>query len=323
MKKLKTALLLTATIAALLGCASKHSTEKEESTTDCISTEKIPSSAYEDFYEKENIDIKYLSCFEKGYPDIKFDKKYDKKIKDWKITITAQDGKQFDFYWANGKMLPENQLKNKDKFWSILTYYPKELLDQKSFTPEIIEDIFELGSSKSRIHGKGTPMFFFDAVYDTHNQHDTEEHIARLPLINRWINVHEYLEEPLNRVSKKMFAAAKKDKTVKNFIDSIKVYEAYSWREITGTTRKSFHGLGIAIDALPRDMGKKQIFWSWTKRWNPKTWPVTPLSQRWMPPESVIKIFESEGFAWGGKWVLFDNMHFEYRPELLIYNKIN
>jgi hypothetical protein len=36
-----------------------------------------------------------------------------------------------------------------------------------------------------------------------------------------------------------------------------------------------------------------------------------------MPPKAVIEAFERGGFLWGGKWFLFDNMHFEYRPELL------
>jgi hypothetical protein len=32
----------------------------------------------------------------------------------------------------------------------------------------------------------------------------------------------------------------------------------------------------------------------------------------------IVKIFEKYGFIWGGKWFVFDNMHFEYRPEILI-----
>ena len=39
--------------------------------------------------------------------------------------------------------------------------------------------------------------------------------------------------------------------------------------------------------------------------------------RRWAPPKAVIEAFESEGFIWGGNWTLWDNMHFEYRPELL------
>ncbi|MCL2443985.1 MAG: M15 family metallopeptidase [Treponema sp.] len=36
-----------------------------------------------------------------------------------------------------------------------------------------------------------------------------------------------------------------------------------------------------------------------------------------------MKTFESQGFIWGGKWQLFDTMHFEYRPEILILNGLN
>jgi hypothetical protein len=32
----------------------------------------------------------------------------------------------------------------------------------------------------------------------------------------------------------------------------------------------------------------------------------------------VIRIFEEEGFIWGGKWAMYDTMHFEYHPELLL-----
>ena len=49
---------------------------------------------------------------------------------------------------------------------------------------------------------------------------------------------------------------------------------------------------------------------------------LTPLSWRWMPPQAVIDIFEEEGFIWGGKWAIWDNMHFEYHPELIENSKL-
>ena len=36
----------------------------------------------------------------------------------------------------------------------------------------------------------------------------------------------------------------------------------------------------------------------------------------------MIQIFEAEGFIWGGKWDFYDNMHFEYRPELREINRL-
>jgi hypothetical protein len=43
-----------------------------------------------------------------------------------------------------------------------------------------------------------------------------------------------------------------------------------------------------------------------------------PYEQRWMVPTSVVEAFERHGFVWGGKWLFFDTMHFEYRPEVLL-----
>ena len=57
----------------------------------------------------------------------------------------------------------------------------------------------------------------------------------------------------------------------------------------------------------------KATYWQWTAEW----WNV-PYEKRYHPPDAVIKAFESHGFIWGGKWTLFDTMHFEYHPEIFI-----
>ena len=45
-----------------------------------------------------------------------------------------------------------------------------------------------------------------------------------------------------------------------------------------------------------------------------RRWP--PCLHNRIPPE-IVAVFERHGFIWGGRWVHFDTMHFEYRPELL------
>ncbi len=35
-------------------------------------------------------------------------------------------------------------------------------------------------------------------------------------------------------------------------------------------------------------------------------------------PIALVRLFESHGFIWGGRWYHYDTMHFEYRPELLV-----
>jgi len=37
-------------------------------------------------------------------------------------------------------------------------------------------------------------------------------------------------------------------------------------------------------------------------------------------PQFLVDIFERHGFIWGGRWHSYDIMHFEYRPELILYN---
>ena len=126
----------------------------------------------------------------------------------------------------------------------------------------------------------------------------------------------------MKRVEERIYEAAKTDAAVEEYIKSISKNEGYYWRVIANTNRKSFHSLGIALDIRPRSYKGKEVYWSWAKDKNPDNWMLTPLSWRWMPPQAVIDIFEEEGFIWGGKWAIWDNMHFEYHPELIENSKL-
>ncbi len=269
-----------------------------------------------------------LIYFERAYPDLTFTRHYDVPSAEWIVNVKIPDtpgdkdgpGKTCKFYWANGSMLPESELANKDQYWTLLYGYQKELADPANFSEEERERIKEFGSAESRKNGAGTPMFFFDALYDSGSRRSLESHIVRIPFLGKKTNVHERLKAPLARVEEKIYTLAKKDSGVQAFLDNLKSADAYLWRIIAGTNRKSFHSLGIAIDVLPKSQGGKQIFWSWAKDKYPDTWMLVPLKKRWMPPQAVIDIFEEEGFIWGGKWMIYDNMHFEYHPELIEFN---
>lgn len=274
------------------------------------------------------IGIGNLIYFEKAYPDLTFIRHFNVEEGEWIITVKIPDtpgdkdgpGKSYDFYWANGSFLPAEEFANKDNYWSLLYSYQKELADPEKYSEEQKKSIKEFSSKESRKNGAGTPMFFFDALYDSSSRRSLEQHIVRISFLGNKTNVHERMKEPLKRVEEKILALAKKDSEVQAFIDNLKSNDAYYWRIIEGTNRKSFHSLGIALDLLPKSQGGKQIFWSWAADKYPDTWMLIPLKNRWMPPNSVIKIFEDEGFIWGGKWVIYDNMHFEYHPELIQYN---
>ena len=47
--------------------------------------------------------------------------------------------------------------------------------------------------------------------------------------------------------------------------------------------------------------------------------PVVAVVVNRIPPD-IVAAFERHGFIWGGRWMHFDTMHFEFRPELLPAN---
>ena len=267
-----------------------------------------------------------LNIFKRAYPDITFKSEYDGNLKDWKITMIIPEkngSRNVVLYWCNGSMVPYEELKNKDKYWTLLYSYnsKEDLADPADFTSEQIAAMKNFGSDDNRKNGAGTPMFFFDAIYDSSTRASLEKHLVYTKFLGKAITIHERIKAPLLRVEERINKLAETDKEVKDFLAGLSKNEAYYWRLIAGTNRKSFHSLGIAIDVQPKYYGGKDVYWSWAKDRDPENWMLTPLSKRWMPPKSVIKIFEEEGFIWGGKWAIWDNMHFEYHPELILNSR--
>jgi hypothetical protein len=90
---------------------------------------------------------------------------------------------------------------------------------------------------------------------------------------------------------------------------------SFHWRPIAGTTRKSMHSFGAAVDfALPRRLGH---YWQWRGCTEDGPCPYPEAVLRDTLLQQVVAAFEKEGFIWGGKWAHYDTVHFEYRPELV------
>lgn len=272
---------------------------------------------------------KEISLLQKSYPDLIFYLTYDSSVNDWKIQITIPpdpdrggEYRKVNLYWANGSLLPKEELENTKMYWSLLYHYPKELSDPSSFSEEQKKRIRQFSSTDNRKNGAGTPMFFFDAIYSSSSKEEVTPHLVSTTFLSHPTKIHERIYYQIKSIEKRIKDIAKTDSEVNEFIKNIKTTDAFNWRIIAGTKRHSFHSLGIAIDIMPKSLNGKAIFWSWQKDKDPENWMLTPLSERWTPPQKVIDIFEDEGFIWGGKWTIFDNMHFEYHPELIYYNKI-
>ncbi len=81
----------------------------------------------------------------------------------------------------------------------------------------------------------------------------------------------------------------------------------YNCRPIAGTSQKSMHAYGAAIDINTRF----SHYWRWSVEKSGRYAYTNSI------PYEIAAIFEKHGFIWGAKWYHFDTMHFEYRPELL------
>ncbi|MGL4987477.1 MAG: M15 family metallopeptidase, partial [Treponemataceae bacterium] len=241
---------------------------------------------------------------------------------DWKITIRNND-KITILYWAEGRLLPESQLNNKESFRLMIYNYAKKITDPAKLSDSEIERIRAFSSPSSRTNGSVTPPFFYDAVYNSTTRQEVENHLVSVDFLGKKVTLHTFIQKKIANIEKKINHLTRTDASVREFIETLDVVDGYLWRQIRDTQGKSFHSFGIALDVLPKNRKHKIIYWAWQRQIDPDNWMLTPLKKRWMPAQKVIEIFEAEGFIWGGKWAIWDNMHFEYHPELLIHQQKN
>ncbi len=267
-----------------------------------------------------NHKIELLKLFEKSYPQVKFKKSFDKNVNDWKIEISVNDKTQI-LYWADAKFLPLEELSQKELYSSLLYHYPNEIPNPKNFTQEDIERIKKISNPKNRTSGKGTPQFLYNLIYDIETRAKTEQHIKSIIFLNRKSNPHEAIHKKLNDVQNEIFEIAKTNIEVNSFLEKLDSADSYSWRVISDSGNRSVHSMGLALDVLPKGWQQKNLYWAWRRDIDPQNWMLLDLDRRWMPPQKVIEIFEEHGFIWGGKWIIWDNMHFEYRPEVILFNQ--
>lgn len=262
-------------------------------------------------------EIKYLR---KAYPDLQIYSYYDEVIKDWQIKVVFEK-QSIVFVWAEGRLLPEEKLSEKEKYEKLFYLYPDGPYNPENFTREDIENIKKITSRETRKNSNITPPYFFDFIYQSNSRAKVEKHIKGITFLGLKLNVHDRIAEKVKIVEKQIKSAAETDEETALFVKNMASTGGYNWREISDSGSRSFHSLGIAVDVLPKGWNQKNVYWSWRRDLEPDTWMMLSLERRWMPPEKVIKIFEENGFIWGGKWIVWDNMHFEYRPELVVYKR--
>jgi hypothetical protein len=240
--------------------------------------------------------------------------KVESRNNDWAILMNG-----IWYYYAGGRLLPESQLKDAEKYRPYQFYqYSAELPPLINPTPQEIER-FISWSNQRRETSLQRSGFFIDELWHAATRTETENQIVSITFLGKSTKVHKTIQPKLAIIEQRIQAAARIDNTIRTWINNLAPIEGYGWRNIANSQSRSYHSYGLAIDLLPKSLNGKQSYWLWTAQHRTDWWAVS-YNERYHPPETVIKIFESYGFVWGGKWLMFDTMHFEYRPEVFYLN---
>ncbi|MBR4826099.1 MAG: M15 family metallopeptidase [Spirochaetaceae bacterium] len=277
---------------------------------------EIPFEAYSGSIEIPDRDLLpfgalVLESYRLAYPDKKM-KVYEKEG-DWCIEL---DG--MIFAWADGRLLPFSRRVEAENYGKQIIYpNTGKPRNPKTYTQEDIAELMKKGTKAALAAEKPVDNTFSQFLFQTNDRIVTERNIRSMSFLGHRLNVHKMVLPFFEKIDREIKAAAKTDKETAKFVADISEIGGYNWRTIDGTAgRRSYHSYGLAIDIAVKG-NKKPTYWEWVRTWNNK-WMLVPQSSLWLPPETVIKIFEKYGFVWGGTWDEYDTMHFEYRPELAV-----
>ncbi|MDR0539971.1 MAG: M15 family metallopeptidase [Spirochaetaceae bacterium] len=251
-------------------------------------------------------------------------KAHPKRIKDiafvdgdWAVELNGDW-----YFYAEGKILPQDIRSSSEPYTPQPFYnYPKDLPAWQRPTKEEAARLAQLTIARRSQQAANRSQFFYNALWGIHNRAEAWEQVKTIRFLDKNILVHHAILEELALVEQQITKTARNNRQVRQWLDSIGTISAWNWRTIADTQSTSNHAYGMAIDILPKTAHGLETYWLWTAQKREDWWNV-PYSARYHPPDAVVKIFESYGFIWGGKWLFYDTMHFEYRPEILLLNNI-
>ncbi|MDR1637856.1 MAG: M15 family metallopeptidase [Treponema sp.] len=255
-----------------------------------------------------------MKALAQAYPDRLGPAEY--RDGDWAVPVRGEW-----YYYAEGRLLPE-ELRSKAAEYDPQSFYrySAELPPWREPDEEEAARLRERAARRA-VRPLMRSQHFYDALWRAHNRDESYDRIKTLRFLGRSVMVHYAILEELSLVEETILGEAKNDPQVRQWINRIGTLDAWNWRTIANTQSRSFHAYGAAVDILPSSTGKLETYWLWTARAKSDWWTVS-YEQRLHPPAAVIKAFEAYGFVWGGKWLFYDTMHFEYRPEIFILNDI-
>jgi hypothetical protein len=237
---------------------------------------------------------------------------------DWAVFLRETADQKGDwYYYAGGRLLPEELRAQAQDYDPQPFYnYSAELPPWQPPDAEQAER-FKNQAERRRLHPPKRSQHFYDSLWRSHSRDESWDRVKSLRFLGRPVLVHYMILEELALVEERILGEAKTNPQVRQWINGLNTLDGWNWRSIADTQSRSFHAYGAALDLLPKSLGGRETYWLWAARKTPEWWTIS-YERRVHPPEAVIKAFEAYGFLWGGKWLFFDTMHFEYRPEILI-----
>ncbi len=223
-------------------------------------------------------------------------------------------------YYDEGRMTSEKYL-GKIDYQSIFYSYSLSPLTKAESPTEILQhtrpsDFYQAllnvsCCTRSASHNK---------EFSTEVAHATREH----SFLNKTVRIHPMAGKALEAVDADLYKLRQYDRSIYSFFSKIKDAFGYANKTVLRTRNSSIsmHALGLAVDIIPYSYEGKQVYWVWTRNNYPSRWKDIPLEKRWSIPHAIVEVFQKHGFIWGGKWNNFDTIHFEYRPELLLYARM-
>jgi hypothetical protein len=236
----------------------------------------------------------------------------DSRYSDWAVLMRGTW-----YFYAEGKLLPQNLLAGAGNYTSQPFYnYQAELPPWRTPTAEEAERFRSMAGNRSQNPPRRSSHFFV-YLWRAHNHDESYERVKTFRFLGNPVTVHYMILENLSLVEEQIISLSRGDPQVLAWINNISSLEGWAWRNIADTQSRSYHSYGLAVDILQKSYGGKETYWLWASNRKADWWNIS-YNDRHHPPAAVIKAFEKYGFIWGGKWLYFDTMHFEYRPEILI-----
>ncbi len=252
-----------------------------------------------------------INAITTAYPDRIEDRSF--RDGEWAVRI---DGRWY--YWEEGRLLTADLRPRSEEFTPLRFYrYYRGPLRIREVGPEFAERLRNILAERETDPPVRHPGFQ-DALYGVSSRAEAEATMVEVRFLSRRTRVHPVTVEALRRVEREVRQAASRDPDVAEFVGGLNAVEGFHWRNIAGTRARSFHSYGVAVDLIPGYYGGDFGYWRWAAEAGVEDWWALGEEDRFMIPQPIVDAFERNGFVWGGKWLFFDPIHFEYRPEVFL-----